>query len=253
MIPRGSGLRLSWTNPFVEEIGATCSLLESPNTYCRTPRRGGDGSPRRRHPSSRCRPISADHRTGHTVTDLLAASRRGDSAAFDELLPMLYDELRAIADRHMRGERPDHTLQPTALVHEAFLRLSGAEIAYDDRTHFIRAASQAMRRVLVDHARARQAAKRGGNLRVTLDEALVPQDDRIVDLLVLDDALNRLAAAEPRWARVVELRFFGGLEVTEVADALGISTATAKRDWHFARAWLAKVLRDTPTTYESNT
>ena len=109
-----------------------------------------------------------------------------------------------------------------------------------------------MRRVLVDHARARNAAKRGGNLRVTLDESLVPQDDRVVDLLVLDDALNRLAAAEPRWARVVELRFFGGLEVTEVAAALGISTATAKRDWQFARAWLAKALREAPPIFETN-
>ena len=185
------------------------------------------------------------------MTDLLAASRRGDPAAFDSLLPLVYDELHAIAGRHMRGERPEHTLQPTALVHEAFLRLAGIDVSYEDRAHFIRAASQAMRRVLVDHARARNAAKRGGNLRVTLDEALVPQDDRVVDLLVLDDALNRLASAEPRWARVVELRFFGGLEVAEVAAALGISTATAKRDWQFARAWLAKALRDTPPTQET--
>lgn len=182
------------------------------------------------------------------MTDLLAASRSGDPSAFDQLLPLLYDELHAIAGRHMRGERADHTLQPTALVHEAFLRLTGVDLAYDDRTHFIRAASQAMRRVLVDHARARLAAKRGGGLRVTLDEALAPQDDRIVDLLVLDDALNRLAEAEPRWARVVELRFFGGLEVSEVANALGVSTATAKRDWQFARAWLARVLREGRTT-----
>jgi RNA polymerase sigma factor (TIGR02999 family) len=195
-------------------------------------------------------PIPADPRSGQTVTDLLAASRRGDATAFDQLLPLVYDELHAIAARHMRGERPDHTLQPTALVHEAFLRLTGAEIPYDDRAHFIRAASQSMRRVLVDHARARNAAKRGGNLRVTLDESLAPQEDRVVDLLVLDDALNRLAAAEPRWARVVELRFFGGLEVTEVAAVLGISTATAKRDWQFARTWLAKALRDTPVSTE---
>jgi RNA polymerase sigma factor (TIGR02999 family) len=180
------------------------------------------------------------------VTDLLAASRRGDPAAFDQLLPLVYDELHVVAERHMRGERPEHTLQPTALVHEAFLRLAGVNVPYEDRSHFIRAASQAMRRVLVDHARARNAAKRGGNLRVTLDESLVPQDDGVVDLLVLDDALSRLAAAEPRWARVVELRFFGGLEVVEVAAALGISTATAKRDWQFARAWLAKALRETP-------
>jgi RNA polymerase sigma factor (TIGR02999 family) len=194
-------------------------------------------------------PISAERRPDQTVTQLLAASSRGDSAAFEQLLPLVYNELHAIAARHMRGERPDHTLQPTALVHEAFLRLAGADVSFGDRTHFIRAASQAMRRVLVDHARARNAAKRGGNLRITLDESLVAQDDRDVDLLVLDDALNRLAAAEPRWARVVELRFFGGLEITEVATVLDISPATAKRDWRFARAWLAKAMRDEqPTT-----
>jgi RNA polymerase sigma factor (TIGR02999 family) len=186
------------------------------------------------------------------VTDLLAASRQGDPNAIDRLLPLLYQELHTIADRHMRGERPDHTLQPTALVHEAFLRLAGADLEFDDRTHFVRAASQAMRRVLVDHARARNAAKRGSSLRITLDESLVARDAAVVDLLVLDDALNRLAAAEPRWARVVELRFFGGLEVTEVAKALGISIATAKRDWQFARAWLAKMLRDASPTLETD-
>ena len=220
------------------------SVLESPNTYWQTSRRSGVIRCAESFPRRRCRAIPADPRPDQTITDLLAASRRGDAAAFEQLLPLVYDELHAIAARHMRGERPDHTLQPTALVHEAFLRLSGADVSFGDRTHFIRAASQAMRRVLVDHARARNAAKRAGNLRITLDESLVAHDDRVVDLLVLDDALNRLAAAEPRWARVVELRFFGGLEITEVATALDISPATAKRDWRFARAWLAKALRD---------
>lgn len=183
------------------------------------------------------------------VSELLDATRRGDAAAYDRLLPLLYAELRAIAGRHMRGERPDHTLQPTALVHEAFLRLvGGSPISFEDRTHFLRAASQAMRRVLVDHARARTAAKRSGDMRVTLDEAIAGRDDRIIDLLVLDDAMTRLAAAEPRWARVVELRIFGGLEVAEVAAALGISPATAKRDWQFAKGWLARELgADTPS------
>ncbi len=189
-------------------------------------------------------PTPIDPPAAHTVTRLLDATRRGDATAFDRLLPLLYAELHDIAARHMRGERPDHTLQPTALVHEAFLRLTGgAPIRYDDRTHFLRAASQAMRRVLVDHARARNAAKRAGALRVTLDEAIVGRDDRIIDLLVLDDALTRLAAAEPRWAQVVELRFFGGLEIPEVAEALGVSPATTKRDWQFAKAWLARALR----------
>lgn len=177
------------------------------------------------------------------VSELLDATRRGDAAAYDRLLPLLYAELRVIAGRHMRGERPDHTLQPTALVHEAFLRLvGGSPVSFEDRTHFLRAASQAMRRVLVDHARARTAAKRSGDMRVTLDEAIAGRDDRIIDLLVLDDAMTRLAAAEPRWARVVELRIFGGLEVAEVAAALGISPATAKRDWQFAKGWLAREL-----------
>jgi RNA polymerase sigma factor (TIGR02999 family) len=158
--------------------------------------------------------------------------------------------LHGIAARHMRGERPGHTLQPTALVHEAFLRLVGGDASFDDRAHFLRAASRVMRRVLVDHARARDAAKRGagGGLRVTLDESIAASaghdgdDDRVVELLALDDALARLAAAEPRWAQVVELRVFGGLEVTEVARALGVSTPTVKRDWAFAKAWLAREL-----------
>ncbi|MEP7086254.1 MAG: sigma-70 family RNA polymerase sigma factor [Gemmatimonadota bacterium] len=187
--------------------------------------------------------MSDDAITSTMVAELLDATRRGDVAAYDRLLPLLYSELRAIAGRHMRGERPDHTLQPTALVHEAFLRLvGGSPVHFEDRTHFLRAASQAMRRVLVDYARARTAAKRSGDLRVTLDEAIAGHDDRIVDLLVLDDAMTRLAAAEPRWARVVELRIFGGLEVAEVAEALGISPATAKRDWQFAKGWLAREL-----------
>lgn len=149
----------------------------------------------------------------------------------------------------MRGERPDHTLQPTALVHEAFLRLLGGhEPSFDDRAHLLRAASTAMRHVLVDHARARGAAKRGRALRVTLDEALQVGNDaqqhQMVELLALDDALNRLAEAEPRWARVVELRIFTGLDVPSTARALGVSEPTVKRDWAFAKAWLARELGD---------
>ncbi|MEO8448561.1 MAG: sigma-70 family RNA polymerase sigma factor [Gemmatimonadota bacterium] len=178
------------------------------------------------------------------MTRLLEQARHGDAAAMDRLLPLLYQELRRIAELHMRRERPDHTLQPTALVHEAYLRLmGGAEVEWQDRAHFLRAASQTMRRVLVDYARARNAAKRGAELRVTLDEALVAQgDDRTLDMLVLDDALTRLAAADPRWAQVVELRCFAGLDVAEVAKVLDISTATVTRDWRFARAWLVDAL-----------
>lgn len=178
-----------------------------------------------------------------TVSRLLDDARRGDEAALGRLLPLLYAELREIAGRHMRRERPDHTLQPTALVHEAFLRMAGTTpLSAQDRTHFLRTASQAMRRVLVDHARARNAQKRGGSLHVTLDEAIAGGAEPAVDMLALDDALDRLGAAEPRWAQVVELRYFAGLEIPEVAAALGVSPATVKRDWQFARAWLSKEL-----------
>ena len=178
-----------------------------------------------------------------TVSRLLDDARRGDEAALGRLLPLLYAELREIAGRHMRRERPDHTLQPTALVHEAFLRMAGSTpLSAQDRTHFLRTASQAMRRVLVDHARARNAQKRGGPLHVTLDEAIAGGTEPAVDMLALDDALDRLGAAEPRWAQVVELRYFAGLEIPEVAAALGVSPATVKRDWQFARAWLSKEL-----------
>ena len=187
--------------------------------------------------------MPAEPTAPHTVTQLLEHARAGDSAALNQLLPLIYAELHLIAERQMRSERPDHTLQPTALVHEAFLKLvGGGPIAFENRTHFLRAASQAMRRVLVDHARARNAAKRGAALNVTLDEQVVGKPEAVIDMLVLDDALTRLAAAEPRWAQVVELRFFGGLEVLEVAAALNTSPATVKRDWQFAKAWLAREL-----------
>lgn len=188
-----------------------------------------------------------------SITRLLDAARQGDAAAYDQVLPLLYAELRAIASRHMRGERADHTLQPTALVHEAFLRVrDGSPVVYDDRTHFLRAASQTMRRVLVDYARARNAEKRSGGLRVTLHEEIAGTESSFVDVLALEEALQRLAEAEPRWANVVELRIFAGLEVSEVAAMLDISPATVKRDWQFAKAWLARTLRESgigePTT-----
>lgn len=177
------------------------------------------------------------------MTRWLEAARGGDAGAREHLLGALYSELRAIARHHMRGERRDHTLQPTALVHEAVLRMfGGAGVPFADRNHFLRTASRAMRRVLVDHARARGAAKRDGGIRVTLSGAEAGDAGSILDVLVLDDALSRLAAAEPRWAEVVELRYLLGLEVAEVAEVLGVSTATVKRDWRFAKAWLAREL-----------
>jgi RNA polymerase sigma factor (TIGR02999 family) len=178
-----------------------------------------------------------------TVVVLLHRIRDGDRAALDQLLGVAYVELHAIAERQMSHERTGHTLQPTALVHEAFLRLiGGATLEFQDRLHFFRAASQTMRRVLVDHARARGAAKRGNGIRITLDHDMVAAEDRTIDLLILDDALTQLAAAEPRWAQVVELRFFAGLDAAEVAEALHTSTATVQRDWRFAKAWLANAL-----------
>lgn len=191
--------------------------------------------------------MSADPPEVHTVTRLLVEARAGSDDALDRLLKTLYAELHGIAERHMRGERKDHTLQPTALLHEAVLKLLGrVELPFDDRNHFLRSASQAMRRVLVDHARSRNALKRGGGLNVTLDESIEGRSDAVIDMLVLDQALDRLAAAEPRWAQVVELRFFTGLEIAEVAGVLGTSPATVKRDWQFARAWLARELGDAP-------
>ena len=177
------------------------------------------------------------------VTRLLEDARLGRPEAADRLLEALYGELHNIARRHMRGERPNHTLQPTALVSEAVLRLLGRDsLDFEGRAHFLRSASQAMRRVLVDHARARNAAKRDGGIRVTLNDDLDGGPVSDVDVLALDRALTRLAAAEPRWAQVVELRYLLGLDVLEVAEVLGTSAATVKRDWQFARAYLAREL-----------
>ena len=192
--------------------------------------------------------MSADETLPHTVTRLLDEARQGDSLAAEQLLPLVYAELRSIAEKHMRGEHPDHTLQPTALVHEAYLRLVGAEpIVFENRIHFLRAASQTMRRVLVDHARGRKRLKRGGMINLPLNESIAGANDHVVELLIVDDALTQLSAAEPRWGQVAELRLFGGLEVPEIAAALGISAATVKRDWQFAKAWLAQVLTDDPS------
>lgn len=196
----------------------------------------------------------SDAESGHEITRLLREARQGDRTAYDRVLPLLYSELRTIAARHMRHEREAHTLQPTALLHEALLRIFGENPQtsphFDDRAHVLRTASRAMRHVLVDHARARAAAKRGGALLVTFDEAMNAQpttegqgqDDRALELLALDDALTELAAADPRCAQVVDLRIFAGLDVIEVAKILNVSTPTVKRDWAFARAWLAKRL-----------
>jgi len=176
------------------------------------------------------------------VTQLLLRWRAGDPHAVDELMPLVYGELRRLAARHMRGERAGHTLQTSALVNEAYLRLAGRdEVRWQDRAHFFAVAAQAMRRVLVDHARRRGNQKRGGGVRkVALDEALAVSDERAAEVVALDEALARLAEIAPRQSRLVELRFFGGLSVEETAEVLGVSPGTVMRDWTFAKAWLLK-------------
>ena len=178
------------------------------------------------------------------VTALLDRWRSGDRAAFDELIPLVYDELHKLAASHLRRERENHTLQPTALVHEAYLRLAGVRAAgFDNRTHFFGAAAHAMRRILVEHARGKKADKRGGGvLTLDLDAAMNVGIDPRLDLLALDQALQRLASVSPIKERVVELRYFGGLSIEEAAEFLGIAPATVKRHWSFARAWLYRAL-----------
>ena len=173
------------------------------------------------------------------VTRLLAAYSRGDSEALDKLLPLVYGELRRTAERYLRRERSDHTLQATALVHEAYLRLVGQDTPWQNRAHFFGVAAEMMRRILIDYARGRQSAKRGSNpLKLSLDEVIDFSDERAADLLALDDALKALAEFDPQQSRIVELRFFGGLSIEETAEVLGVGTATVTRQWKMAKAWL---------------
>ena len=178
------------------------------------------------------------------VTTLLRAWRRGDQAAFERLTPLVYDQLRRRARHYLRGERPNHTLRPTALVHEVYLRLVNLDqVDWQDRSHFFALAARQMRRILVDSARARRYHKRGGGaVSVTFDEALAVSR-RDPDLVALDDALELLAQQDERKVRVVELRFFGGLTNDEIATALGISSDTVTRDWQMAKLWLRRALR----------
>jgi RNA polymerase sigma-70 factor (ECF subfamily) len=177
------------------------------------------------------------------VTRLLKAMRAGDAMAEQNLLPLVYEELHRLARSYMRRERPDHTLQATALIHEAYLKLAGAQVDWKNREHFIGVAARVMRRVLVDYARAHGAEARGGELkRVDMEEGLAVSAERTEELLLVDAALERLAKSEPRQARVVELRYFGGLSVEEIASLLHISARSVKRDWLLARLWLFKEL-----------
>ncbi len=181
-------------------------------------------------------------RTGE-MTELLEAAGAGTPGALERALPLVYDELRQLADRYLRAERPDHTLQTTALVHEAYLRLvSGPELSWESRRHFFGIAAQAMRQILVDHARSRGAKKRSRGRQVTLDDETVAAAPGPDDILGVDDALHRLAEQSPRAARIVELRYFAGLSIEQTAETLDVSIATVKRDWLSARAWLQREL-----------
>lgn len=183
-------------------------------------------------------------RSPKQVTGLLELAGQGSRKAIDQLLSLLYDELRRLAQGYLEGERADHTLQATALVHEAYLRLVGQEsIGFRTRAQFFGAAAQVMRRILIDHARTKHRAKRGGDaVRCTLDTLVSEYEDRAIDLVDLDDALSRLASFDPRKAKLVELRFFAGLNVADAAKMLDISQRTAERDWMTARAWLQSEL-----------
>jgi RNA polymerase sigma factor (TIGR02999 family) len=175
------------------------------------------------------------------VTQLLLDWSNGDQEALDKLIPLVYQELKRLARYYMRRERAGHTLQTSALVNEAYIQLVDYKrMKWKDRTHFLAVAAQAMRRILVDHARTRYSAKRGGSqaLKVSLDEAATLADERAAEMVALDDALTRLAELDPRKSRIVELRYFGGLEIEEAAHMIGISPATVKREWNAARLWL---------------
>jgi RNA polymerase sigma factor (TIGR02999 family) len=185
------------------------------------------------------------------VTRLLADWGQGNEQARDALMPVLYEELRRLAGRHMRRERPDHTLQSAALVNEAYLRLIGQQEVprWQNRAHFFGVAAQIMRHILVDHARNRMAAKRGAGVpKLAFNPELVPAQKQEIDLVSLDDTLTRLAALDPQQGRVVELRFFGGLSIEETAVVMGISPATVKREWATARAWLQRELKQRRAT-----
>ena len=186
--------------------------------------------------------------SGHEVTELLQAWSEGNVAARDLLMPLVYDELRRRASAYLRRERPGHTLQPTALVHEAYLRLvDQRRVAWRNRAQFFGVAAEMMRRVLVDHARANKAAKRSGMLsRVTLDPDVAVTRPVDIDVLDLDSALARLAAFDERKSRIAELRFFGGLSLKEAGEVLNLSLATVERDWQVARAWLFDALSSRP-------
>jgi len=188
--------------------------------------------------------LPQDNASGENVTQLLEAWSRGDQAALDKLMPLVYEELHRLAHQYMSREGPGHTLQTTELLNEAYLRLvDQKQAAWKNRAQFIGIAAQLMRRVLIDHARSRASSKRGGAARpVTLDEAAVLSPTQAEEVLAVDEALQRLSDVDARKGRIVELRYFGGLTVAETAEVLKISPVTVMRDWSFAKAWLHREL-----------
>ena len=182
--------------------------------------------------------------TPHEVTQLLVAWSDGDRAALEKLTPLVYEELRRLAHQYMSQERPGHTLQTSALVNEAYLRLIDQKnVHWQNRAQFFGIAAQMMRRILVDHARQRRYAKRGGDARqVPLDEAMIVSEERAADVVALDQALNSLAEIDPRKSQIVELRFFGGLCIEETAEVLKVSPGTVMREWTLAKAWLKRAV-----------
>jgi RNA polymerase sigma factor (TIGR02999 family) len=180
------------------------------------------------------------------ITQLLLAWGKGDQTALDELIPLVYAELRKLAKNYMRRQRPGHTLQTTALVNEAYLRLiDSSRVNWQNRTHFFAISAQLMRRVLVDFARAKNSLKRGGErIQVTLDERIEAASEDVTDLVALDEALQKLAEMNERQAKIVELRYFGGLSEEEIGETLQISTRTVRRDWNIAKAWLFRAIKN---------
>jgi RNA polymerase sigma-70 factor (ECF subfamily) len=203
------------------------------------------GEPRSVDPGAGQIPAGARPADPQEVTQLLADWSRGDRAALEKLTPLVYEQLRRLAHRYMKGKPPDHTLQTTALVNEAYLRLAGQRRPnFTNRSHFFAVAAKAMRQILVDHAKASQRQKRGaGASKVELDEAALVSPEQTAAILDLNDALDRLATLDSRAAQGVELRYFGGLKQEEIAEVLKISTVTVRRDWVFARAWLCRELQ----------
>ena len=186
--------------------------------------------------------------SSRSVTEMLVDWSQGHDEVLGELMPVVYGELKRLANRYLRRERPDHTLQATALVHEAYLQLvDQRKVPWRSRAHFIGLAAQLMRRILVEHARRHQAAKRGGAAeKLTLDESVQLPLKHELDLVELDDALTALSTLDPQQSRIVELRFFGGLTMEETAEALNLSTRTVYREWHMAKAWLLNALEERP-------